>query len=222
MKRTYLFIIICANAIICNGQGIIDSLENKARNNQIPEKWNLELFQKDKEWSKERKTEPLGTLAFPIEKYEYYVFSKPFNFQIDQSHFSGIAFGENKMVTENNYVFKHEMAIIFYTGNKDYQINGDVSSRNYPYLTVQGQFDLNNVYDFIGIKSPEDSGYLIVNLKLFDLRFGQTIIIFPNTDNSFYYLQSDQEPITNGQFDLYLEELKKDNRISEMIKLIKG
>jgi hypothetical protein len=86
---------------------------------------------------------------------------------------------------------------------------------------VQGVVKLNNVYDYVGIKSPEGTGYLLVNLKSFDLRFGQTVIIFPAKDNSFYYLQSTEKPISNDKFDDYILKLKQDKRILEMIKLVK-
>jgi len=223
MRIAILTLLIFANIIICKGQNIIDTLETKAKNNQIPEKWNMELFNSDKEWLKNKKPKPINALAFPVEKYEYYVFSQPFNFQLEKSHFSGISFGENIGGKESKFMFKHELTVIFFTGNKYEQINADVSSRNYPYLTVQGQIELMNyVYDFVGIKSPESSGYLIVSLKSFDLRFGQTIIILPNSDNSFLYLQSCEKPLENEKMDQFIERLKEDIRILEMIKLVDG
>jgi hypothetical protein len=206
----------------CSGQNIIDGLASKAKNNQIPEKWNMELFNNDKKWLKDSNSQPIHSLAFPVEKYEYYVFNKPFNFEIGNEHFSGISFGENTGGKEDKFILKHELTLIFYSGDKDYQVNGDVSSRNFPYLTVQGQLELNNVYDFVGVKSPDDTGYLIVNLKSFDLRFGQTVIIFPNTDNSFFYVQSDEKPNTDEDFDDFLSRIKSDSRIMKMINTIKG
>ena len=208
--------------ISCSGQSIIDSLESKAKNNQVPERWNMELFNNDKRWLKEIDSKPINSLAFPVEKYEYYVFNKSFNFEIDNEHFSGISFGENTGGKEDKFIFKHELTIIFYTGANDYQVNGEVSSRNFPYLTIQGQLELNNIYDFVGVKSPENAGYLIVNLKSFDLRFGQTVIIFPNDDNSFFYLQSEEKPSAGEDFNEFLNRIKSDNRITEMIKKING
>ena len=158
---------------------------------------------------KETNSKPINSLAFPVEKYEYYVFNKPFNFEIGKEHFSGISFGENIGGKEDKFILKHELTLIFYTRAKDYQVNAYVSSRNFPYLTIQGQLELNNVYDFVGVKSPENVGYLIVNLKSFDLRFGQTVIIFPNDDNSFFYLQSDEKPNTGEDFNEFLNRIKR-------------
>ncbi|QTD38775.1 hypothetical protein JL193_05775 [Polaribacter batillariae] len=220
MNKVISTLILISIPILSTGQNLIDSLESKAINNQKPEKWNLELLEMYKENAEGEKTEPLHDFAFPVEEYDYYVFTKPFHFQIGDSHFSGIAFGENREISKGKYEFKHEMAIIFHTGEQDIQINGQASSRNYPYLLGQGQIGLENVFDFIGIKSvKEDSGYILVNLKTFDLRFGQTVIIFPNKDNSFYYLQSREEPETDKKFDEFIDRLKKDDRIPEMIEL---
>ncbi|MFT4832110.1 MAG: hypothetical protein ACI815_001761 [Psychroserpens sp.] len=222
MTKNILILMILTVTISCSGQSIIDSLESKAKNNQVPERWNMELFNNDKKSLKETNSKPINSLAFPVEKYEYYVFNKSFNFETDKEHFSGISFGENTGGKEDKFIFKHELTIIFYTGAKNYQVNGDVSSRNFPYLTIQGQLELNNIYDFVGVKSPENAGYLIVNLKSFDLRFGQTVIIFPNDDNSFFYLQSDEKPSTGENFNEFLNRIKSDNRIKEMINKING
>ncbi len=222
MKKNILILMILITGMSGSGQNIVDSLKTKAKNNQIPENWNMELFNNDKKWLKDTNSKPINSLAFPVEKYEYYVFSKPFNFEIDKIHFSGITFGENTGGKDDKLIFKHELTIIFYTGTKDYHVNGDVSSRNFPYLTIQGQLELNNVYDFVGIKSPENAGYLIVNLKSFDLRFGQTVIIFPNDDNSFFYLQSDEKPNTGEDFNEFLNRIKNNSRIKEMINKVNG
>ena len=213
---TFLTLLLTLNS---NAQTVLDTLKAKAKNNQNPEKWNNELFENDKKWLKESKSKPLKSLAFPIEKYDYYVFNTPFNFEIGNENFSGITFGENIGGKENKFIFKPELTLIFYTRDKEIQINGDVSSRNYPYLTIQGQVEIINQFDFVGIKSPENSGYLLVNLKSFDLRFGETIIIFPNKDNSFYYLQLEEKPSLDESTETFIEKIKADKRITEMIKL---
>lgn len=201
------------------GQTILDTLSKKAINNQDPTKWNKELFEKDKKWAKEGEAKPLKELAFPVEKYDYYVFNSPFNFKIGDQHFSGISFGENVGGKENKFILKTELTLIFYTRDKAIQIEGDVSSRNYPYLTVQGQVEAISQFDFVGLKSPENSGYLIVNLKSFDLRFGETVMVFPNKDNSFYYLQLKEKPKLNEKAADFVKRIVTDKKILEMINL---
>jgi hypothetical protein len=113
MTKNILILMILTVTISCSGQSIIDSLESKAKNNQVPERWNMELFNNDKKSLKETNSKPINSLAFPVEKYEYYVFNKSFNFETDKEHFSGISFGENTGGKEDKFIFKHELTIIF-------------------------------------------------------------------------------------------------------------
>lgn len=223
MKQTFsILIILTLFSLNLQGQTLLDTLETKAKNNQIPDKWNRELYDQFKKNADNARAIPMHTSAFPAEKYDYYVFSKPFDFKIDTHIFSCISLGENiSDKTGKRFDFKYEATIMFYTGSKTYTIDADISSRNYPYLTMQGTVKLNNIYDFVGVKSPDNSGFMLVNLKSFDLRFGQTIIIFPNSDNSFHYLQFKENPKSNEDFDSFLNRVKSDPKMLEMIKLIK-
>jgi hypothetical protein len=224
-RRSQLLAVFAAvSAVLCGCQSPVghrrtDRLERRALDNQDPEKWNLELFAQDKQWTKSSDGSPLNDLAFPVAKYEYYVFSKPFNFQIGEEHFSGVSFGENLGGKDDQFIFDHEVTVLFHTGRTDRQIDGDVSSRNFPHLTVQGQVELNDVYQFVGVRNPDGGGCLIVNLKAFDLRFGQTIIVIPGGDNSFLYLQSKEKPLGSDGFADNIERLKQDGRILDRVKM---
>jgi hypothetical protein len=216
------FIISMLFSLNLQGQTLLDTLETKAKNNQIPDKWNVKLFDFFKKEVENAPPKPMHNSAFPVEKYDYSVFSNPFDFKLNEHIFSGISFGENiGDKTGKQFDFKYEVTLIFYTGSKTYSIDHNVSSRNYPYLTIQGSLNLNNIYDFVCVKSPDNSGFMLVNLKSFDLRFGQTIIIFPNSDNSFHYLQFKNNPKSNDDFDSFLNRVKSDPKMLEMIKLIK-
>lgn len=87
MTKNILILIIFTFALKCSGQITLDSLEIKSQNNQLPEKWDVALFNNDKMWLSGTNRKPLNSLAFPVEKYEYYVFNKPFNFKVDEDHF---------------------------------------------------------------------------------------------------------------------------------------
>jgi hypothetical protein len=223
MKQTYaLFIFLMTLSLNAQGQTLLDTLEAKAKNNQIPEKWNMKLFDFFKKTANITHAIPMHTSAFPVEKYEYSVFSKPFDFKIDTHNFSCISLGENiGEKTGKQFDFKYEINLIFHTGSKINTIEHDISSRNYPYFTTQGTVKLNNIYDFVCVKSPDNSGFMLVNLKAFDLRFGLTIVIFPNSDNSFQYLQFKENPKDNDDFDTFLSTVKSNPKMMEMIKLTK-
>jgi hypothetical protein len=203
------------------GQTMTDTLRAKAVNNQIPEKWNNDLFTKDLEWFKNNESKPMKLLAFPVETYETYVFTKPFNFKIQNSNFTGISTGENIGGKEGKMKFRHDLCLIFFTKDKLIDIDqAEVSSRNSPYLTFQGSLKLNEQFDFVGIKSPDDKGFLIVSMKSFDLQFGQTIIIFPNENGSFYYLQLMEKPILNEDFDNFVNRIKSNDKVNSMLNYI--
>jgi hypothetical protein len=219
-----LFFVFALLLIVLNdsfGQTIIDTLKAKMESNQTPNKWNNDLFSKDIQWLKNNNSKPLKSIAFPVEKYETYDFTKNFNFKIQDSNFAGISTGENIGGKEGKMKFRHDLCLIFYT--KDTQITidkADVSSRNSPYLTFQGTLILNNQFDFVGVKSPDNKGFLMVSTKAFDLQFGQTIVIFPNENNSFFYLQLTEKPILNEDFENFVNRLKTNEKINEMMKYV--
>ncbi|WP_394992869.1 hypothetical protein [Emticicia sp.] len=200
------------------GQSILDTLRTKAENNQIPTKWNIDLFSKDIKWRESDKSKPLKSLAFPVEKYDTYVFTQPFNFKIQNSNFAGISTGENIGGRENKMIFRHDLCLIFFTKDTLTTISkADVISRNSPYLTFQGTFKSTEQFDFVGVKSPDDKGFLMVSTKAFDLQFGQTVIIFPNENGSFYYLQLTEKPIPNEDFSKFIDRLKSNEKLNTML-----
>lgn len=219
MKRIILIlsiILVLKNEGFC--QTIIDSLKTKAENNQNPSKWNQDLFLKDLQWLKNNNSKPLKNLAFPVERYDTYVFTKPFNFKINNFNFSGVSVGENIGGKEGKMKFRHDLCLIFFTKDTIRTIdNVDVNSRNSPYLTFQGTFKLNQQFDFVGVKSPDEKGFLMVSLKAFDLQFGQTIIIFPNENGSFYYVQLKEKPILNEDYNNFVDRLKTNDKIITML-----
>lgn len=218
--RALLFISHLILASNCFGQPIIDSLKTKVENNQNPNNWNIDLFNKDIEWNKNNKSTPLKVIAFPVEKYDAYVFSNPFNFKIDNSNFSGISFGENIGGRKGKLEFRHDLFLIFYTKDSIISVGGDVTSRNYPYLTVQGSVNLNEQYDYVGVRSPDEKGFLMISTKAFDLQYGHTIIIFPNNNKSFYYLQLKEKLDLNEDFSKFIDKLKMNVKIVEMLKFV--
>ena len=204
------------------GQTIIDTLRLKAENNQIPAKWNQELFAKDIEWLKNNNSKPLKSLAFPVEKYETYVFSKDLKFKIQNSNFCGMSMGENIGGSVGKMKLRHDLCLIFFTKDTLLTIDKlDVSSRNSPYITFQGTFKVKEQFDFVGVKSPDDRGFLMVSTKAFDLQFGQTIVVFPNENGSFYSLQLTEKPILNEDFSNFIARLEKNKKIIEMLDYVK-
>ena len=222
MKNAFIIILILLNLKnVSFGQTMVDTLKAKAENNQNPDKWNVDLFEKDKVWLNNNNSKPIKSLPFPVEKYDTYEFSNVFNFKIDNSNFSGVSFGENIGGREGKMKFKHDICLIFFTSDSIVSINNtSVSSRNFPYITIQGTLKLNEQFDFVGVKSPDNKGFLMVSMKAFDLQFGCTVVIFPNDDGSFYYLQVTERPITNEDFNDFISRLRINDKIKSMTKYV--
>lgn len=218
MLRILLSLTTLIITLTCNSQ-VIDSLKLKGENNQNPEKWDQELFDYDKARLKNDTSKPLTWVAYPVEEYEMGVFSKPFNFRIEDFTFSGIAFGENLSSDSGGFSFDYYASLIFYT-REPLEIQASVISRNAPSVTIQGQLKLDEVYDFIGVKHPDESGTLFVGVKSFDLRFGSTIVVLPDGNDSFVYLQLTELPESDKDFDDYLARLKDNTKIRNIIKYV--
>ncbi|WP_297798570.1 hypothetical protein [uncultured Eudoraea sp.] len=196
-----------------------DSLSIKAINNQNPELWDYGRFEEDKKIASKYKTEPLSTVAFPLEDYSFGVFSRLFEFKIGPNQFSGISFGENKENKNGEYVKRNYTTLIFFSEDSIISIAHEVSSRNNPYVTFQGSAKANTKYDFVGIKSPDNFGFLMISMKAFDLRFGSTILIFPRTDNSFFYLQLNDSPKDEENLESFVNRIKNSKKIGQMLEL---
>lgn len=212
--------------LVCYAQDITELLTAKTYANQSMMEWDTLLFTKDLEKSPNSSVGPFTVLAFPVQRYKYAVFSKPFQFDAYGHTFFGISFGEN-----SNDIFSYGFTVIFYINDQIPDVNSLVMSRNAPYLTAQGELDIRtNKFQFFGIKSPDHMGFVTVNLKTFDLRFGETIIIFPYKDNSFVYLQLSHSPATiegmenfiEDQLVTYVESVKSEGKIKEMINYIEN
>ena len=212
----FILILTSKNDNFC--QTFTDSLRIKAENNQNPDKWNKELFSEDIEWLRNSSAKPLKSLPFPVEKYETYVFSKLFNFKIDNFNFAGISVGENIGAKIGKMQFRHDLCLIFFTDDTVSTLDKvDVSSRNSPNITFQGTFKLIQQFDFVGMKSPDEKGLLMVSMKAFDLQFGQTVIIFPNENGSFYYVQIKEKPILDEDYNNFIERLRTNEKIIAML-----
>lgn len=196
----------------------MSELEEKAKNNSDPDKWDMNIYAIDAANTMEESFGPFKDMAYPVEPYKYSVASSTLNFEIDAHCFSGKTFGERIPVSKEEYQTQYRATVIIHTGEKHKRIRSMVTSRNAPYLSFQG--DLNAI-QFAGVYSPDGSGFVLVNMKVFDLRFGKTIIIFPTTENSFYYLQIDQSLQGPEHTETYIESLKVDKKIKSLLNQIR-
>lgn len=202
----------------------IEKLSIRANEHLDSSKWDLELLNQDIEtynkYSEIFKSYPLNKSPFPVAEYDYAVSSIPFVIELDSVVFKGVRIGEYENPESEKIIDK--LTLLILTNDKDAEESTLVDSRNYPYLTAQGIFKVtNNEFDWVFSASPDGFSTLVLNMKLFDLRFGETIIIYPQTDKSFIYEQIKDSPNNYGNFEDFQKSVivhpkVKKQMISEM------
>lgn len=175
----------------------IEELNHRAANHLDSSKWDVNLLSQDIEtyhkYSDLFQSYPLNKSPFPVAEYDYAVSSIPFTIEVDSLIFKGVRIGEYENPESEKVTDK--LTLLILTNDKDAEESTLVESRNYPYLTAQGIFKVsNNEFDWVFSASPDGFSTLMINMKLFDLRFGETIIIYPQTDKSFLYEQIKDSP----------------------------
>jgi hypothetical protein len=152
--------------------------------------WDWKLFTKDLVWAQKSSKGPLQWRAFPVTPYDMYVFSSSINFKVDSVFFTGVSFGENVQQQQNKSFFRHEIHIVVCTFGTQISLDShEVISRNYPFITFQGKIPSpKDDIEFIGSKNS-DGGIIFISTKFHDLTKGQTIIVFPFSNGSFFSFQ---------------------------------
>lgn len=154
--------------------------------------WDLSMFEADKDfyvkYKDELATYPLTLSAFPVKEYEYAVYSESSPFYQNGHTYIKVGIGDYPDFNSDSTHISG--TLIFQVDSSQSSENTFLQSRNYPYLTAQGTFMIDDLtYDWVFIETPEHDAYFMVNMKLFDLKFGKNILIFPNSDGSFTYRQ---------------------------------
>lgn len=187
-------------------------LRNRAMVNLDSSKWNKKLFKQDIEthnkYAKVFEEYPLNNYPFPVADYDYAVYSNPFTIKKDSLIFKGIQVGEYKNSESEEIITK--LVLLVLTNNDKIEPETFIDSRNFPYLTAEGNFPFSDKnYYWVFQSTPDGFTSLFFSMKLFDLRFGQTVVIYPNSDHSFFYDQINESPNNFSKFDDYLIRIKE-------------
>ncbi|MFZ6053032.1 hypothetical protein [Halocola ammonii] len=182
----------------------LDSLSQRAKSNMDSASWDTQLFEQDiatyREYAEVFQSFPLNKSPFPVADYDYAVSSRPVLIETGEHIFKGVRIGEFKKVEDEEPLDR--LTLLVMTDDKDSEQNTLVESRNYPYLTAQGFFiTKDNKFDWVFSASPDGYSTLMVNMKLFDLRFGETIVIYPRSGRAFVYDQIDDSPENYQNFE---------------------
>jgi len=213
VKRIFLILIVTLVSCKISKSNLVNSNPPKWNQESLNQKAvdNLDISKRDEKlllqdietyskYTEIFKSYPLNKSPFPVSEYDYAVSSIPFIIENNGAIYKGIRIGEYENPESEKIIDK--VTLIIQTNDKNSEENSLVESRNFPYLTAQGTFKANsNEYDWIFSASPDGFSTLLVNMKLFDLRFGETIIIYPQKNQSFFYDQIKDSPNNYNNFD---------------------
>lgn len=219
-----LLSILCAcseDKNISKGQvNMLEKLKRRAADNANSLKWDKEQFARDKkvysEYADVFKAYPLNCSPFPVADYDYAVTSMPFSVESKLGLLKGLCIGDFETIDRE--VPKYSLTLLLLTKGRDYTEDVFVQSRNYPYLTAQGFFSSKeNHFDWVFMKSPDEGAFCFVNMKLFDLRFGETILLIPRAEQSFSYLQLQECPNDYESLEKYKDMITKYQNLDKLM-----
>lgn len=198
-----------------------EKLKERIQEHHDSARWNKDLLSQDKtlftEFEAYFESYPLTQSAFPVADYEYAVASEPLTLEIAGKILKAISVGE--YVNEETEEIAYAMSLFVVTNDTESEAESFVVSRNYPYLTAQGFFIASNkTFDWVFAKSPDAYATLLVNMKLFDLRFGQCVLILPQEDGSFYYYQWEDSRNNYSTTADFTQAIEQNNTVKEHIK----
>ena len=129
----------------------IESLSTRAAEQLDSTKWDLSLFKQDIDtynaYPEVFNSYPLNKSPFPIAEYDYAVSSIPFMIKTDTAIFKGIRIGE--LLDPESDIATDKLTLLVLTNDIDSNESTLIESRNYPYLTAQGTFELNVKHEIV-------------------------------------------------------------------------
>ena len=119
------------------------------------------------------------------------------------------SWNEERLVDRNSDLFFHIVVLTDSIDSETYtHLGSQTLSRNHPDYLLQGFFEttVGNI-DYIAFQTANEDAFAIINMRLFDLSNGKTILIAPHNDGSFRSMQVDSPPLSAETVDAYTDEL---------------
>ena len=90
-----------------------------------------------------------------------------------------------------------------------------ILSRNNPDVICEGHFKTSNndEVDYMAFLTANRDEYAVVNMRLFNLKFGRVILIAPQKDHSLRSLQLDAPLMSSNEVGSYLNGLLEQNKV---------
>jgi hypothetical protein len=117
-------------------------------------------------------------------------------------------------------IFFHIVVLTDFVDTTNYtHTMSEVVSRNHPDYIAQGFYKtLNDRIDYAAFLTADRRAYAIVNMRLFDLTKGKTILIAPQKDQSLRSMQIDCPPMSSAEIEEYTKSLVQEKRVKEFFQ----
>jgi hypothetical protein len=179
-----------------------------------PAKWDTALLEMDGAMTRNNRL-PIQSGSFPVAKYNTLGNGNmPLDFKIGSNILSGqsvfVATKVDKTTTPVQVSVDVSFIILVLSDSVN---NGTsfVSSRNHPNYLSEGKISMADYdIDWVAMQIADGNAYAIVNMKLFDLRFGRLIIVAPQKDDTLRFLQVETNDVkVDGDAQSYLNSIRK-------------
>ena len=123
---------------------------------------------------------------------------------------------------KKNEVFFQIIVLVDFVDTMNYtHLSSEIVSRNHPDYIGQGFYKTqNNRIDYLAFNTADLNAYAIVNMRLFDLNLGETILIAPQKDNSFRSMQIKSPQLSSDEVDAYTDELLRQEEVIDFFTYV--
>lgn len=172
---------------------------------------------------------PITKIPFPVAHYgpgyQGYA-AKGLSVEIDNKTIKGGSFAVSTNINsiepkhnpdKSNIIFFNILVLTDQPDSENVSLN--VSSRNYPHHTCQGRMttSIGNV-DWFAMHLASGVKFATVNTKYFNLEFGQTILVAPQSDGSLRFKQVRLPTLATDEIDEQIIQLSQQDTIMEFFK----
>lgn len=190
--------------------------------------WDKEMFEFELQYDTIPSIDPIKYGVFPVPKYELVkkgsfkglgVTGTKKELKDKILQYTGFFVKKNELNKEDLRDRKNEVffTILSLTDTIGENLKSAQNiSRNHPNYIGEGTIiNKKNRVDFVAFKTVDNHSYAIVNMRLFNLKYGNTILIAPQKDNSFRSKQIDLGKIEYQILEEKVDSLLKEEEVTE-------
>ncbi len=234
--KNYPVLVFCLAVFSCStgnktentvtGMWAEDNAHRHILNRENPDTWDMKMLNDDISRISYHKDSQLPMEGiFPEPHYEIQMkgtFSSSGNVggevRLEGRNIFYESFFTGRNVNNAPYIGEKEDEIFFLilvlTDEDENEYNSHISSRNNPDIMGQGRFDTkDSKVDYIAFLTADRDNYAIVNGRLFNLRFGRTILVAPQKDGTFRSMQIDSPLMGADDIRVYVDSLIVESKV---------